>query len=196
MLITHHHTHPRTTSTKRAHHISTSIYAPPHGRGYTMSLYTVYPPQKDAPAPVHVRAYETAQQLLCHGKCCEIVLSPREQCSSSRLPSAPLLARRTLSPTQASAASSSRLSRSAAETLLAQKTPKIHPSSWLGCRRGLAQASFNHPRWCRAPSVCPRLYLHLGRRGHFHQKSISAIFPGKFLWYLLKQKYPEFRLIH
>ena len=76
MLITHHHPHPRTTSTKRVHHISTSIYAPPRGRGHTMSLYTVYSPQKDAPAPVHARAYETAQQLLCHGKCCELVLSP------------------------------------------------------------------------------------------------------------------------
>jgi len=31
-----------------------------------MSLYTVYPPQKDPPAPVHARAYETAQQLLSH----------------------------------------------------------------------------------------------------------------------------------
>ena len=41
-----------------------------------MSLYTVYPPQKDPPAPVYARAYETAQQLLCHGKCCELVLSP------------------------------------------------------------------------------------------------------------------------
>jgi len=41
-----------------------------------MSLYTVYPPQKDAPAPVHVRAYETAQQLLCHGNYCKPILSP------------------------------------------------------------------------------------------------------------------------
>ena len=40
-----------------------------------MSLYTVYPPQKDAPAPVHARAYETAQQILCHGSCCERILS-------------------------------------------------------------------------------------------------------------------------
>ena len=120
----------------------------------------------------------------------------REQSSSSRLPSAPLLARRTLSPTQASAASSSRLPpapplarrtssptqvSAAAETSLAQKSPKIHPSSWLGRRRGLAQASFNHPRWCRAPSVCPRPVLAPRSRGRFHQKSISAIFPGKFL---------------
>ena len=69
----------------------------------------------------------------------------------------------------------------AAETLLAQKSPKIHTSSWLGRRRGLAQASFNHPRWCRAPSVCPLPVLAPQSRGQFHQKSISAIFPGKFL---------------
>ena len=40
-----------------------------------MSLYTVYPPQKDALAPVHARAYETAQKLLCHGNYCELILS-------------------------------------------------------------------------------------------------------------------------
>jgi len=41
-----------------------------------MSLYTVYPPQKDALVPVHARAYETAQHLLCHESCCEPILSP------------------------------------------------------------------------------------------------------------------------
>jgi len=119
----------------------------------------------------------------------------REQSSSSRLPSAPLLARRTLSPTQASAASSSRLPPApplarrtssptqpavAAETLLAQKSPKIHPSSWLGRRRGLAQASFNQPRWCRAPSGCLRQHSHLGRPRPFPLKIYFGHFPGKF----------------
>jgi len=56
-------THP---SPKRAYYTSTHIHAPPRGRGHIMSLYTVYPPQKDPPAPVHARAYETAQQLLSH----------------------------------------------------------------------------------------------------------------------------------
>ena len=134
----------------------------------------------------------------------------REQSSSSRLPSAPLLARRTLSPTQASSASSSRLppasplarrtssptqvsaACSAAETLLAQKSPKIHTSSWLGRRRGLAQASFNHPRWCRAPSVCPRPVLAPRSRGHLHQKSISAISPASFIYiHLLFRRWCE-----
>ena len=31
-----------------------------------MSLYTVYPPQKDPPAPVYARAYETVQQRVNH----------------------------------------------------------------------------------------------------------------------------------
>jgi len=69
---------------------------------------------------------------------------------------------------------------SAAETLLAQKSPKIHTSSWLGRRRGVAQASFNHPRWCRPHSVCPCLHLQFGRGGHSHQNSISAIFSREF----------------
>ena len=66
MLITIQHPHSRTTLPKRVHNISTSIHASPHRKGYTMSLYTAYPPQKDAPTPVHARAYETAQQLLSH----------------------------------------------------------------------------------------------------------------------------------
>ena len=41
-----------------------------------MSLYTAYPPQKNAPAPVHARSYATVQKLLCHGNCCEPILSP------------------------------------------------------------------------------------------------------------------------
>ena len=57
-----------------------------------MSLYTVYPPQKDPPAPVYARAYEnsaaTSKSLTVAN-----LLSPEfGNRSSSRLPSAPLLA--------------------------------------------------------------------------------------------------------
>ena len=163
-----------------------------------MSLYTVYPPQKDAPAPVHARAYETAQQLLFHRKCCELVLSPVSIVPAAvcrpprywpdelcRPPKHPRLQAAVCHPPRHWPDEPCRPPKypqpcSAAETLLTQKSPKIHTSSWLGRRRGLAQASFNQPRWCRAPSVCPRPVLAPRSRGHFHQNSISAIFPGKF----------------
>ena len=56
----------------------------------------------------------------------------REQSSSSRLPSAPLLARRTPSPTQASAASSSRAARPATGSTNSVALPSI-------CCRGCCQ---------------------------------------------------------
>ena len=92
-----------------------------------MSLYTAYPPQKDAPTPVHARAYETAQQPLSHSLLRTYIESraeivPAAVCRPPRywpdelrrppnhprlqaavLP-APLLARRTQSPTRVSTA--------------------------------------------------------------------------------------------
>jgi len=69
----------------------------------------------------------------------------------------------------------------AAEQCPLKSRQKIHVSSRLGRRRSVAQASFNHPRWCRPHSVCPRSHLQLGCGGHSQRISISAIFPREFL---------------
>ena len=78
-----------------------------------MSLYTVYPPQKDPPAPVYARAYENSAATSKSLTVANLLSPELGNRSSSRLPSAPLLARRTPSPTQSSAASSSRAARPA-----------------------------------------------------------------------------------
>jgi len=45
-----------------------------------------------------------------------------------------------------------------------QKPVQIHASSWRGRRRSVAQASSNHPRWCRPHPVCLWVALALGQR--------------------------------
>jgi len=47
-----------------------------------------------------------------------------------------------------------------------KKSIQIHPSSWRGRRCSVAQASFDHPRWCRPHPVCLWVALELGRRPH------------------------------
>jgi len=61
-----------------------------------------------------------------------------------------------------------------------KKPVQIHASSWRGRRCGVAQASFNHPRWCRPHRVCLWVVLALGRGSHCIKNSISAIFSRKF----------------
>ena len=56
------------------------------------------------------------------------------------------------------------------------KTVQMHASSWRGRRCSAAQASSDHPRWCRPHPVCLWVSLALGHGGHFIKNSISAIF--------------------
>ena len=114
-----------------------------------------------------MRAYATVQKLLCHGKYCEIILSP---------------VRASLKPSSA-ARSAAGPTKSAARGCPRKKSSQIHVSSRLGRRRSVAQASFNHPRWCRPHSVCLWSHLQLGREGHPFKKSISAIFSRELLRY-------------
>jgi len=57
-----------------------------------------------------------------------------------------------------------------------KKSVQIHASSWRGRRCGVAQASFDHPRWCRSHPVCLWVALALGRGANFIKNSIFAIF--------------------
>jgi len=122
-----------------------------------------YSPQKMHMHPC-MRAYATVQKLLCHGNYCELILSPVR---ASLKPSS--AARPAAGPT-----------KSAARGCPRKTSFQIHVSSRLGRRRSVAQASFNHPRWCRPHSVCLWSHLQLGREGHPFKKSISAIFPREF----------------
>jgi len=65
-------------------------------------------------------------------------------------------------------------------TLFAQKSVQIHASSWRGRRCGVAQASFNHPRWCKPCSVYILIALALSHRDHFIKNSILTIFLREF----------------
>jgi len=57
-----------------------------------------------------------------------------------------------------------------------KKSVQIHASSWRGRRCSVAQASFDHLRWCRPHQVCLWVALALGHGAHSSQKSIIAIF--------------------
>ena len=48
------------------------------------------------------------------------------------------------------------------------------------CQCGVAQASFDHPRWCRPHPVCLWVALALGYGCHFIKNSIFAIFSREF----------------
>jgi len=58
-----------------------------------------------------------------------------------------------------------------------------HASSWRSRRCGVAQASFDRPRWCRPHLVCLWVALALGHGAHPSQKSIFAIFCASFSVY-------------
>jgi len=62
-----------------------------------------------------------------------------------------------------------------------KKSVQIHATSWRGRRCSVAQASSDHPRWCRPHPVCQWFTLAHGRGSHPQQKSIfAAIFAGVF----------------
>jgi len=66
-----------------------------------------------------------------------------------------------------------------------KKSVQIHASSWRGRRFGVAQASFDHPRWCRPHPICPWVALALGHggRSHFIKDSMLAFFSRDFQRY-------------
>jgi len=67
------------------------------------------------------------------------------------------------------------------QTCSLRKSDQILASSWCGRRCSVAQASSDHPRWCRPHPVCLWFTLALGRGSHPRQKSIfAAIFAGFF----------------
>jgi len=62
-----------------------------------------------------------------------------------------------------------------------KKSVQIYASSWRGCRRGVAHASFDHPCWCRPHPVCLWFTLALAHRPHLRQNSIFAMGIAGFL---------------
>jgi len=80
-----------------------------------------------------MRAYAAVQKLLWHGSYCELILSLAR--ASCRLSFA----------TRPPASSSKYVARRCS----LKKSVQIHASSWRGHRCGVAQVSFDHPRWCR-----------------------------------------------
>jgi len=63
-----------------------------------------------------------------------------------------------------------------------EKFVQIHASSWRGRRCGVAQASFDHPCWCRPYPVCLWVALALGHGGAFIKNSVLAIFSRETFW--------------
>jgi len=126
---------------------------------------------KNAHALVHGRLC-TVQKLLCHGSCCELILSVAQaSCRLSFLATCP------------PAVSTKPVARRCS----LKKSVQIHASSRRGHRCGVAQASFDHPCWCRpyplclwvALEACPRsppiteIYLHHFFRGLSKQRSTT-----------------------
>jgi len=116
----------------------------------TFLTYThAYSPQK---MNMHscMRAYATVQKILCHESYCELILSLAR--ASYRL----------LFAAHPPAGST----KSFAWRCSLKKSVQIHASSWHGRPCGVAQVSFDHPRWCRPHPVCLWSSLVLGRGPH------------------------------
>jgi len=62
------------------------------------------------------------------------------------------------------------------------KSVQIHASSWRGRRCSVAQASSDHPRWCRPHPVCLWFTLAHGRGSHPRHKSIFAAIFADNVW--------------
>jgi len=138
-------------------------YTPAHVWCAQQLWMHAYSPQKSY-VDWCMRAYTTMQKLLCHGSYCELILSlARASCRLS------FAARPPASSTKLVARRSS-----------LNKSVQIHARSWRGRRYGVAQASFNHLRWCRPHPVCPWFALALCHGGHFIKNSILAIFSCEF----------------
>jgi len=113
-------------------------------------------------------AYATVQQLLCHGSYCELILSlARTSCRLSFTARHPTARGRARPPPPTRPPASLLLPscrQSVARRCSLQKSVQIHASSWRGRRCGVAQASSDHPRWCRPHPVCLWVALALGQR--------------------------------
>jgi len=92
-------------------------------------------PQKKHMYPC-MRDCATVQKLLCHGSHCELILSLVQASCRLSLPLA-LAARLAVS------------TKLVARRCPLKKSVQIHASSWRGPRCGVAQALFDHLRWCR-----------------------------------------------
>ena len=70
--------------------------------------------------------------------------------------------------------------KSVARRCSLKKSVHIHSSSWRGRRCGVAQALFDHPRWCRPHPVFLCSHSKRGCGGHFIKNFIFAIFSLAF----------------
>ena len=108
---------------------------------YQKCMPSAYSPQK---MYMHscMHAYATVHKIFCHGSYCELILSlARALCRLS------FDARPPAGST-----------KSVAWRCSLKKFVQIHASSWRGRCCGVAQASFDHPRWCAAAGLIQFVY--------------------------------------
>jgi len=72
--------------------------------------------------------------------------------------------------------------KSVARRCSLMKSVQIQASSWRSRRCGVAQASSDHPRWCRPLPACLWSHFKHGHGAHQSQKSVFAIFHASFLY--------------
>ena len=119
-----------------------------------------------------MRARCRSLKLLCHGLDWAIANLPwvlHEHCEDYRLPPA------LTAPPAVS-------TKPVARRCSLKKSVQIHTSSWRSRRCGVAQASFNHQRWCRPHPVCLWVALALGHGARPSQKSVLSIFHSSLKW--------------
>jgi len=106
---------------------------------------------------------QTVQQFLCHGSYCELILSlARTSCGLSFTTRPPAARGRARPPPPARPPAA--LLLPVAPRCSLQKSVQIHASSCRSRRCGVAQASSDHPRWCRPHPACLWVALALGER--------------------------------
>jgi len=106
---------------------------------------------------------QTVQQLLCHGSYCKLILSlARTSCRLSFTTHPPAARGRARPPPPARPPAALLLPVTRRWSL--QKSVQIHAGSWRSRRCGVAQASSDHPRWCRPHPVCLWVALALDER--------------------------------
>ena len=112
--------------------------------------------------------YATVQQLLCQGSYCELILSlARTSCRLSFTARPPAARGQARPPPPAHppvALLPPSCRQSIARRCSLQKSVQVHARSLRGRRCGVAQASFDHSRWCRPHPVCLWVALALGQR--------------------------------
>jgi len=101
-----------------------------------------------------MRVYVTMQKLRWHRNYCELILSLARAFGMLSF---------TARPTTVSM-------KSVARCCSLKKFIQFHTSQWSGRRCSVAQASFNHPRWCRPRPVCLWFALETCPQGSFHQE--------------------------